>query len=75
MFLSSEEFKIFLLIVEMSYDLNGRKILICVNVVKYGSGRDRKGSEKDEKSIINTFQDRIKLKRKPKCLRRFETQI
>ena len=43
----------------MSYDLDGKKILICVNVLKYGYGRDRIGSEKDEKIIIDTFKDRI----------------
>ena len=46
------------------YDLDGRKILICVNVLKYGYGRDgqlrdRIGSEKDEKTIIETFEERI----------------
>ena len=43
----------------MSYDLEGEKILICVNVLEYGNGRDRIGSEKDEKTIIETFKERI----------------
>ena len=43
----------------MSYDLEGEKILICVNVEKYGGSRDRYGSEKDEKAIIETFKGRI----------------
>ena len=48
----------------MSYDLDGKKILICINVEKYGCGRDdqfrhRIGSEKDEKTIIETFKERI----------------
>ena len=46
------------------YDLDGTKILICVNVEKYsphpdGRSRDRFGSEKDEKMIIETFKERI----------------
>ena len=48
----------------MSYDLDGKKILICINVVKYGRfgehpSRDRIGSDRDEKTIIDTFKDRI----------------
>ena len=47
------------------YDLNGTKILLCINVKKYppdpntGRSRDRNGSEKDEKAIIETFKERI----------------
>ena len=47
------------------YDLDGTKILICINVKKYppdpdtGRSRDRYGSEKDEKAIIETFKERI----------------
>ena len=49
----------------MSYDLDGKKILICINVKKYplnpdtGRSRDRYGSEKDEKAIIQTFKEGI----------------
>ena len=44
----------------MSYDLDGKKILICVNVLEYTPrSRDRIGSEKDEKTIIETFKERI----------------
>ena len=49
----------------MSYDLDGKKILICINVKKYplnpdtGQSRDRYGSEKDEKAIIKTFKEGI----------------
>ena len=49
----------------MSYDLDGEKILICINVEKYpldpdtGRSRDRYGSEKDENAIIETFKERI----------------
>ena len=46
----------------MSYDLNGNKILICINVFKYGADRDRIGSEKDEQTIIDTFKERIYLR-------------
>ena len=46
----------------MSYDLNGKKILICINVFKYGAGRDRIGSEKDEQTIIDTFKERVYLR-------------
>ena len=46
----------------MSYDLNGKKILICINVLKYGAGRDRIGSEKDEQTIIDTFKERVYLR-------------
>ena len=44
------------------YDLDGTKILLCINVKKYpdtGRSRDRYGSEKDEKAIIETFKERI----------------
>ena len=46
------------------YDLDGTKILLCINVKKYpldpdGRSRDRHGSEKDEKAIIETFKERI----------------
>ena len=47
------------------YDLNGTKILLCINVKTYppdpdtGRSRDRYGSEKDEKAIIQTFKERI----------------
>ena len=47
------------------YDLDGTKILICINVKKYppdpntGRSRDRYGSERDEQAIIETFQERI----------------
>ena len=46
------------------YDLDGTKILICINVKKYpldpdGRSQDRFGSEKDEKAIIETFKERI----------------
>ena len=49
------------------YDLDGRKILLCINVKKYpldrdGRSRDRYGSEKDEKAIIETFKERIHRK-------------
>ena len=48
----------------MSYDLDGEKIFICINVQKYvpaadGESRDRTGSEQDEKTIIDTFKDRV----------------
>ena len=47
------------------YDLDGTKILLCINVKTYppdpdtGRSRDRYGSEKDEKAIIQTFKERI----------------
>ena len=47
------------------YDLDGTKILLCINVKEYpldpntGRSRDRNGSEKDEKAIIETFKERI----------------
>ena len=41
----------------MGYDLNGKKYILSVNIVKYiGVNRDRVGSEADEKAIINTFK-------------------
>ena len=41
----------------MGYDLNGKKLLLCVNVIKYpGFKRDRNGTEADEKNVINTFK-------------------
>ena len=41
----------------MGYDLNGKKVLLSVNVTKYpGFNRDRNGSEADERNIINTFK-------------------
>ena len=48
-----------------SYDLDGTKILLCINVKRYppdpetGRSCDRDGSEKDEKAIIQTFKERI----------------
>ena len=47
------------------YDLDGTKILLCINVKRYrpnpntGRSRDRYGSEKDEEAIIETFKERI----------------
>ena len=44
----------------MGYDLNGKKVLVSVNVTKYpGFNRDRNGSEADERNIINTFKVNI----------------
>ena len=43
----------------MSYDLNGRKLLILINVQNYSDGRDRIGANIDEKNIIKTFEDRV----------------
>ena len=48
-----------------SYDLDGTKILLCINVKRYppdpetGRSCDRDGSEKDEKAIIQTFKEII----------------
>ena len=42
---------------KMSYDLNGEKVILSVNVINYsGFNRDRNGTEIDEKNIINTFK-------------------
>ena len=41
----------------MGYDLNGKRLLLSFNVIKYpGFKRDRNGSENDERNIINTFK-------------------
>ena len=41
----------------MGYDLNGEKLILSVNVVKfYGSNQDRIGTEADEEKIIQTFK-------------------
>ena len=41
----------------MAYDLNGKKYILSVNIVKYtGINRDRIGTEKDERAIIDTFK-------------------
>ena len=49
---------------EDCYDLEGEKVLLCINVKKYkphpdGRSRNRNGSEKDEEAIIKTFKERI----------------
>ena len=48
---------------EDCYDLEGEKVLLCINVRKYkprdGRSRNRNGSEKDEDAIIKTFKERI----------------
>ena len=46
----------------MSYDLNGKKYILSINVQKYDllageKRRDRDGSEIDEKNLVETFQD------------------
>ena len=44
----------------MSYDLVGKKILICVNVEEYkNSKRNRHGSDKDFRKIVETFEERV----------------
>ena len=49
----------------MSYDLNGAKILISVNIQNYDTGdlryyeRDRVGSDGDEEKIIDAFKERV----------------
>ena len=46
----------------MGYDLNGKKLLLCVNVIKYpGFKRDRNGTEADERNIINTFKVKFRI--------------
>ena len=41
----------------MGYDLNGEKLILSVNVVKfYGPNQDRIGTEADEERIIQTFK-------------------
>ena len=41
----------------MGYDLNGKKLILSVNVVKFdGLNQDRIGTEVDEEKIIKTFQ-------------------
>ena len=43
----------------MGYDLNGKRYILSVNVIKYiGINRDRNGSENDERNIIDTFKVR-----------------
>ena len=40
----------------MGYDLNGIKLILSVNVIKFdGLTKDLNGSEVDETNIINTF--------------------
>ena len=42
---------------KMAYDLNGKKYILSVNIVKYtGINRDRIGTENDEEAIIKTFE-------------------
>lgn len=46
----------------MGFDLNGKKLLLCVNVIKYpGFKRDRDGTEADERNIINTFKVKLRI--------------
>ena len=49
---------------EDCYDLDGEKVLLCINVKKYkphpdGRSRNRNGSEIDEEAIIKTFKEGI----------------
>ena len=54
---------------EDCYDLEGKKVLLCINVSKYKPrydeynrkwiDRNRYGSEIDEAAIIKTFKERI----------------
>ena len=45
----------------MSYNLQGKKYLICINVIRYdGPTRDRNGAEADEDKLIDTFKDSVK---------------
>ena len=54
---------------EDCYPLEGKKVLLCINVSKYKPhydednqsliDRNRYGSEKDEQAIIKTFKERI----------------
>ena len=40
----------------MGYDLNGIKLILSINVIKFdGLTKDRDGSEVDETNIISTF--------------------
>ena len=39
----------------MGYDLDGRKLILSVNVIKYiGIDRDRNGTVVDEKNLLKT---------------------
>ena len=41
----------------MGYDINGKKLILSVNVVKFdGLNQDRIGTEVDEEKIIKTFK-------------------
>lgn len=50
----------------MSYDLNGKKYILSINVKQYdllaanGRKRDRDGSEIDESNVVETFQDKVR---------------
>ena len=40
----------------MGYDLNGKRLILSVNVIKFDDlSKDRNGSEVDETNILNTF--------------------
>ena len=41
------------------YPLNGRKILIVINVRKYVKIEDREGSENDYELVLKTFKGRV----------------
>ena len=45
----------------MSYNLNGKKILIYVNVTKYDSKDHRRGADVDERKIVDTFKEKVYL--------------
>ena len=47
----------------MSYNLQGTKYLICINVINYdGRTPNRNGAEADEKKLIQTFKASVKSK-------------
>ena len=44
----------------MSYDLQGKKLLICVNVMNYDNLDYRQGAQADENLLVDTFKDSVK---------------
>lgn len=44
----------------MSYDLDGEKYILSINVKQYDRKRDRDGSQIDEKNVLNTFKEKVR---------------
>ena len=45
-----------------TYDMQGEKKLICINIMNYDNLPYRQGAQADENLLIDTFKDSVKSK-------------